>query len=487
MSAGDNERRELEEALHVDEIGIRPVPPEGRDATALQQFWIWAGANLAPISWIVGTVGIALGLSLLETILIAVIGQAVGALIFGLFALMGHRTGVNQMVLARVTFGRRGAYLPALLQTLMATGWIGINTYVVLDLCLGIAHQMGLQPGDTVKYGLAVAIMIVQVVIGVLGFYAIRTFEKYTVPVVTVVMVVMTVVVLTRLGDISWTESSLAGGERFTAATQLLTAVGVGWGMGWITWASDYSRFTRPGVSPRRLYAASAMGIFAPLSWLSILGALSGTASQAGDPAEIVASLFGIMTVPVLFVILHGPVGTNIVNIYTASLGLLSLDMKLKRTTASLLTGVIGFLPLFVFIESESFAAGFTNFMSSVVIWLSPWAGVTLVDWYVVRRRQVECDALYADPRTSRYGDVNMRAVSAFLAGLASAWAFQYGAIEAFQGPVARAMGNVDLSWAAGMGVSAVLYFLLTRGRAGVAAAPPAPRVESAGENVVSS
>ena len=34
-----------------------------------------------------------------------------GAL-FGLFCVMGHRTGVNQMVLSRSAFGRRGAYVP---------------------------------------------------------------------------------------------------------------------------------------------------------------------------------------------------------------------------------------------------------------------------------------------------------------------------------------------------------------------------------------
>jgi purine-cytosine permease-like protein len=33
---------------------------------------------------------------------------------------MGHRTGVNQMVLARAAFGRRGAYLPAAAQGLVS-------------------------------------------------------------------------------------------------------------------------------------------------------------------------------------------------------------------------------------------------------------------------------------------------------------------------------------------------------------------------------
>ena len=41
---------------------------------------------------------------------------------------MGHKTGVNQMVLSRSAFGRRGGYLPAWTQFLMTMAWIGVNT-----------------------------------------------------------------------------------------------------------------------------------------------------------------------------------------------------------------------------------------------------------------------------------------------------------------------------------------------------------------------
>jgi 2-methylisocitrate lyase-like PEP mutase family enzyme len=37
----------------------------------------------------------------------------------------------------------------------------------------------------------------------------------------------------------------LAGSGLITAASELMTAVGIGWGFSWVPWASDYSRFTR--------------------------------------------------------------------------------------------------------------------------------------------------------------------------------------------------------------------------------------------------
>lgn len=97
------------EAVPFDAHGIRPIPPGARDSTPWEQFWIWAGANLAPINWMLGALGITLGLSLLETLVVIAVGNIIGCAIFGFFNVIGHRTAVNQMVLGRAAFGRRGA------------------------------------------------------------------------------------------------------------------------------------------------------------------------------------------------------------------------------------------------------------------------------------------------------------------------------------------------------------------------------------------
>ena len=88
----------------------RADPGGDKDSTGIQQMWIWARANIAPINWILGALGIVLGLGLVETILIVVLGNLVGCGIFAAMTVMGHKTGVNQMVLSRSAFGRRGGY-----------------------------------------------------------------------------------------------------------------------------------------------------------------------------------------------------------------------------------------------------------------------------------------------------------------------------------------------------------------------------------------
>src|SRR5271165_7526285 len=105
--------------LRSDDHQIEPIPDGDRDSTGMQQMWIWAGANIAPINWVLGALGIILKLGLMETIAVIVLGNIVGCAIFAAFTIMGHKTAVNQMVLSRSAFGRRGAYLPSALMFLM--------------------------------------------------------------------------------------------------------------------------------------------------------------------------------------------------------------------------------------------------------------------------------------------------------------------------------------------------------------------------------
>jgi purine-cytosine permease-like protein len=241
---------ELDKALSVDQHGIEPIPDADRDSTAWQQFWIWFGANLVPTAWVVGAIGPQLGLSLVQSIVIMVVGQAAGVLIFGFFALMGKRTGVSQFALGRMAFGRRGNHLPSIVNGFITLGWLGLNTYIVLTLVTYCLHKVGLPDNHATEYSAAAVIMIAQLVIGTLGFYAIRTFEKWTVPVLAVVMALMTVLAFSK-GHIVWNHSTIHGSEMVTAATELMTAVGIGWGFSWSPWASDYSRFTRREVGDR--------------------------------------------------------------------------------------------------------------------------------------------------------------------------------------------------------------------------------------------
>ncbi|MFI6790279.1 purine-cytosine permease family protein [Nonomuraea sp. NPDC050383] len=459
------------EAVRFDAHGIEPIPAAARDSTPWQQFWIWSGANIAPINWVLGALGISLGLTLLETVAVIALGNLVGCAVFGLFNVMGHRTGVNQMVLGRAVFGRRGAIIPGLVQGLLAMGWVGVNTWVVLDLVMAILAQMGVHGGTTLKYLVAGLIMVVQLGLALFGFYAIRTFEKYTVPATVLLMAVMTVLAVAQVHPQWGAGTAAAGGSKLTAVTQLLTAIGIGWGISWLPYSADYSRFIRVGVSDRKVFWSTALGMYVPTVWLAALGAYLAGGGGGADPSSLVTSAFGVMAIPVLLLIMHGPVATNILNLYSCSLAALSVGIRIARWKITLIAGLVASVVLAVFVQADSFAHAFDQWMASILVWISPWASIVLIDFFVLRRGRVDVPALYdGEPSESSlsgsspslYGLVNRNALISLGIGLVAAWSWQYGLTPATQGPIALATNGTDFSWLSGSLVAGGLYWLLS-------------------------
>jgi NCS1 nucleoside transporter family len=451
--------------LRADSHSIEPIPDADRDSTGLQQMWIWAGANIAPVNWALGALGIILKLGLWETIAVIVIGNIFGCAIFAAFTVMGHKTGVCQMVLSRSAFGRRGAYLPSVLMFLMTLCWIGVNTYFPVKIGMAILGQFGIPDNYLVTFIVITVIMALQVGIGIYGFYAIRTFEKYTVPPTVAIMVLMSVLAWSRPGIVNWSLTSpLPPGAHLAMLSLLMTAIGVGWGISWVTWASDYSRFVPRSVPSKQVFWYSYIGMFVPSVWLAILGATIASVTLDTDPAKMVSAVFGgVASLLVLLMVLHGPIATNILNVYSAALAALSAGINLSRTALALVVGIAGYLVTVYFIFAPSFAKAFDNWMISLLLWMSPWAGVVLADFFIKRKGQIDVAELYASPETSAYGDINWSGIIAFLVGLVAGWSVEDGLVPALQGPISTGLlGGADLSWLFGIVVAGGLYLALS-------------------------
>ena len=450
--------------LRADIHNVEPIKDADRDSTGPQQMWIWAGANIAPVNWALGALGIILKLGLWDTIAVVVIGNLAGCALFSLFTVMGLKTGVNQMVLGRSAFGVRGAYLPTLLSFIITIGWIGVNTYFPVKITVGILAQFGIPDTGTVEFIVTTLLMIVQLAIGVYGFYAIRTFEKYTVPVTLAVMVLMTVMAWSQPGVVNWGfKSALETGPWWAMVSLLMTAIGVGWGISWANVAADYSRFVPRGASAKSVFWYSFFGMMVPTVWLAILGASLATVTLDTDPAKMVSAVFGgVTSILILFLVLHGPIATNILNVYSSALSALSMGIKVSRTTLTVIVGILGYLCSIYFVFAPSFAKAFDNWLVGLLLWMAPWAGIVLIDFFITRKGEIEVAELYATPDKSMYGDVNWVAIVAFVAGVIAAWLCEDGLVPALQGPIATGLlGGADLSWLAGLVVAGGLYLAL--------------------------
>ncbi len=450
---------------------VLPVPAAERNRDVLGQFWIWAGANIAPINWVLGALGVGMGLGVRDTLVVLVLGNLLGMGVFGFFVLLGQRSGVTAMVLGRGPFGRRGNYLPATIQLVVVIGWCAVNTWIILGLVMALFGKLGLVdpslPNSGAKIATAAVIMTIQVAISRAGYRAISLFEKITVPLTLVVLVGMSVVAWGTM-HLDWTYAGtgLAGPERWVAMSQVMTAIGVGWGLTWLTYAADYSRVISRDVPRRRLYLASALGQIIPVVWLGALGASLATRSAEVDPGQMIVESFGALALPVLLLVVHGPIATNILNVYSFSVTAKALDTRISRRTLSVIVGVFSMAAVVVFIMNGNLAETLDAWLSGVVGWTATWGAVMAVHYFVLDRRTTDFTALCDPVGSNRLRDVNWRGLVAFGLGVLATWTFMYGMVPALQGPAARALGGFDLSWLAGMVVAGGTYWLLARGQA---------------------
>src|SRR5262249_47594585 len=154
-----------------------------------------------------------------------------------------------------------------------------------------------------------------------------------------------------------------------------------------------------------------------------ILGATVASVTQDTDPAKMVSAVFGgVASVLVLLMILHGSIATNILNVYSAALAVLSAGVRFSRIRLALVVGIAGYLVSIIFIFAPSFAESFQNWMVSQLLWMSPWAGVVGADFFIKRRGSIKVAELYAAPQTSEYRDINWSGMVSFFAGLIAGW-----------------------------------------------------------------
>jgi cytosine/uracil/thiamine/allantoin permease len=127
----------------------------------------------------------------------------------------------------------------------------------------------------------------------------------------------------------------------------------------------------------------------------------------------------------------------------------------------------VGYAVTLWFISNADFASKFDSWMVGLILWMSPWAGVILADFYLVRKQQIDVSELYADPERSAYGDVNWIGIGAFVAGLVAGWLFEFGLVTPLQGYISKHfLEGADLSWLVGIVVAGGVYLIGMRGRA---------------------
>ncbi len=435
-----------DQVLAVEPHGIEQVVAGERHGRTRTLFSLWLSANMGLPVWLVGALAVIFGLGFADGVAAIILGNIIGCGLLALTASMGPEVGMPQLPFTRHSFGTRGAYLPALLNWVSASGWYAVNSVVG---AFAIARL------TTFPFWLSLLLLtVVQVLVGVYGYNLIHRFEAISAVLLAIIFVIMTIIGLPQ-AHLGLT-SQLPLADHIGLFVLMTTAV-ASYVFSWSPYASDYARYLPASTSKWSVFWAVFAGSFIGCVWLQVLGAAVATIGLKLAPIDLVVNVMGPIWAVALFAVILGTIAANALNIYTGALSLLTLDVPIKRWVSVIATGILGgALALY---GANGLSAKYENFLLLISYWIGPWLAIVVIDFF-----------LHPGQATRPGGQSLQRSLSAavewpglvaFLVGLLVSVPFMASVI--YTGPLAIWLHGADIAYYVGIVVAGVLYYVLAR------------------------
>jgi NCS1 family nucleobase:cation symporter-1 len=366
--------------LSIEGHGMEPIPASARYGSVSRVFTVWFTPNLVPAAFFLGTLAAAsfIGLGFWTSIAAIVIGNLVGSVLVGLLATMGPRTGMAQMPLARLAYGK-STVVPGLLNWISCIGWDGINSVfgaAAISILTGLPFVVSL-----------IVIVLCQGLLGILGYEAIHTFEKYMAIVLGVVFVVLTIAILGQAGTGIARTDAVSGADQIGAFILYSTII-ASFVLAWALYASDYTRYLPETTSSSQVFWWTVLGLTVSAGWIETLGLLVADKATEGGAVDTIHTILSGSPLAALAMLAIGigTIAVNAMNDYTGSLSLLAAGIRVPRVIAAIVVAILGFI-VTLWLNAGDLVGKIENILLFLSYWIAPWAAVVLADWRLRRGR----------------------------------------------------------------------------------------------------
>ncbi len=414
-----------------------------------------------------------LGLTGWQVFLALIVGITAVYFLMNLTGLAGQRHGVPYPVLARLSFGLFGANIPALIRGIIAIFWYGIQTWLasVAVVVLLLRIFPGLEPLtknsilglSTLGWICFLALWVAQLFVLRHGMETVRRFVDWAGPAIYVAMFALAIwIVIKAGGQIDFTLGSKelsTGGAilAFVTAASLVVAY-------FSTLLLNFCDFARFSPSERMVKVGNFWGLpvnFTAFSLVTVVvtaGSVAVFGKSITDPVEIVAQI------PNTFILIIGAltfavatIGINIVaNFVSPAYDLANaLPKYIDFKRGGLISALLALLVTPWNIYNSPVAVNY--FLGGLGAFLGPLFGIIMVDYYLVKRGQIDVEGLYQEGDASPYwyeGGINRHAVWVFV--LSAAVAAVIALVPTFS-------ALAPFSWFVGAGLSGALYWATAR------------------------
>ena len=437
---------------------IQPIALHERHGTARDLFTVWFGSNVHLLTVVTGGLAVTVfGLPFAWAVLGLATGNFIGAIFMALHAAQGPTLGVPQMVQTRGQFGSIGALLVIGIVIIMYVGFLSSNIVAGGQALASLVRGWSDTPG-------IVIVGVLGVVATIYGYDLIHAYAR-VMSYVSGAVLLLAAVWIVRVHGLPpdfLTRNSLS-------ATGLLGTISVAalWQISYAPYVSDYSRYMPADTGATPAFWASYWGCTLGSLMPMILGATVGLAAPKGGLVHGLAVLTAGIAPLVLIVLSVGVAASNSMNLYCGALSTLTFGQTLFPSwspgpRARILVALVlfGLALAGAILSKDSFLANYEDFILLLLYLLVPWTAINLVDYYLLRYGQYDVDSFLRQDG-GVYGQINGVAVMCYILGILIQVPFVTSAL--YTGPVARAIGGIDLSWIVGLMVTSPVYYWLAK------------------------
>src|SRR5919112_2642979 len=473
---------------------LAPTGPERRTWTTYNIAALWIVMSVVITTYLLASSLMAAGMNWWQALLTISLGNLIVLIPMLLNAHAGTKYGVPFPVFVRASFGVRGANFAAMARALVACGWFGIQTWIgglALD-ALMTAFWGGWANIAGHGFIAFLAFWAVQVVIILTGIEGVKWFESYTAPLLiagSLALLAWGFVAAGGIGTVFTTSAQLQqGGAPFWALFWPSLAANVGY---WIPLSLNNPDFTRYAKTQRSQVIGQALGLPLTMTAFSFIGIAVTAAtivvfSEAiWDPVALVTRLTGdipALLILAMFIIAIAQISTNMAaNVVSPSFDFSNLAPNyISFRRGGIITAVIGVLS-FPWLIPETAGAYIFTWLVGYGSLLGAIGAVMIVDYWIVRRRQLELAELYKmNGRYSYSGGWNWKAIAAVFIGVIPVVpgflkaATTPGFAGVFQNPTfIESLYNYGLFFTFGVAAVAYLALSMIGGRAAEPAREP--------------
>jgi NCS1 family nucleobase:cation symporter-1 len=455
--------------LHNEDLA--PVPVSRRTWSTWDYAALWISMAHCIPTYMMASSLIQKGMSWWQALLTILLGNLIVLAPILLNSHPGTKYGIPFPVFARAAYGTTGSNLPALMRALIACGWFGINAWIG-----GLALQtffVSIYPGWGTLGGtihgfpatLWVSFLLfwaLNILVIYRGMELVRRLERFAAPfvlVMTAILVVWAVREADGLGPIMSRGSTLD--DVWPVFIPALTAT-IGF---WATLSLNMPDFTRFGRSQREQAVGQVVALPSTMTVFAAMGIMitSATVIIYGAPIDnpiVLGGKFenrlivGIAMFTAVIATLAVNIAANVVS--PANDFANAFPKRITFARGGVITGVIGILMMpWELLKNpgryiDGWLVGYSGSLGSI-------AAVLIVDYWILRRTELDLRSLYAEDGAYRYRNGwNIPAVVATLAGAMTAL------LGAFWEPM-RPIYN--WSWFVGFGLAGTLYWAMMRSR----------------------